>query len=182
MNSRTDKRGKRLVVLLFALGMTMLTATAPVAAKGKPVKPPEPAIESCASIPPIKVTKGGYTGIECEWTPAHDAVAPSGKVEVKTLLGEISWVVVVVRDSNPGDICVLESWDRPSGVVAALFPLVDGAESYWDSSTHWCSRFDGDDYIRDDPNGDPLNLVVNVQGKRGAVVEVTLTPGQVSSP
>lgn len=134
-----------------------------------------PVVPSCAEIPPIEVTKGGYFGIECEWTPAYDEAATWGSVTATVTKGSVSWLVMLVRDSNPGDICLLEEWDKPSAAeLEASFPLVLGSDTYWDVGEKWCSGVASG--FRDDLNGDPLNLVVNLRGKRGTVVEVSLTP------
>lgn len=190
-------KGKLLIVLAIAIGFTMLFAGGASGASSKDCDDPRwqdhpscqatsttstttttepPMIPSCDEIPPIVVTQGGYFGIECEWTPAFDGEAPAGTVTA-TATGSVSWLVMVVRDSNPGDICVLEEWDRPSAsVLEASFPLVSGNESYWESPVHWCSRFDGAAGTRDDLNGEPLNVVVNLRGKKGTIVEVSLDP------
>ncbi len=86
-----------------------------------------------------------------------------------------------VRGSDPGDICLLEQWDRPTGdVVEASFPLVgDNGETCWtQGGTHWRAQFDPIAGEREDENGNPLHVKVDVRGKKGTVVEVTLIPGQ----
>lgn len=138
--------------------------------------PEPPVVESCGAIPPIEVAKGGFVGIECDWIPTVQEAGTTGKVTVK-VDGEISWLVVVVRDSNPGDICVLREWDRPSAAeFEASFPLVANGETYWESPDNWCTWLVSG--FRDDLNGDALNVVVNLRGRKGTTAEVSLTPAQ----
>jgi hypothetical protein len=134
---------------------------------------------------------------ECDWAPVNDG-APQGIV---TISGEVSRVVVMVRDSSPGDLCEL-SWPgktsrgwkwydgRLTGDLDLTFPLTDTRGTYWDfdytdnngnpvtgsTGEHWC----GPDRW-DDLNGDPLHLFVLLDGnknknKENASVNVTLSP------
>jgi hypothetical protein len=146
---------------------------------------PIPVAHACPAAPKvgdpsiITIEGAGSETFECDWSPAYDASRQSGTVNVTVDAGEVSRLVVFVRDSNPGDICVLKEWDRPSSnSFEVSFPLVLGDETYWQHATNWCSRFDPVAGTRDDLNGDPLHLSVNVRGKKGTSVEVTLTPGQ----
>jgi hypothetical protein len=139
-----------------------------------------PTTQQCPTVVEIDAA-GGRVEFECDWTPAHDEAALSGHVGVRVLSGEMSRLVIFVRDSNPGDICALEQWDRPAAdEFEAAFPLIVGNETYWGAPTHWCSRFDPVSGTREDSNGDPLNLFIGLRGKKGTVIEVTLTPGQSS--
>lgn len=144
-----------------------------------------PGVESCP-IPespggPSVISIGGSGSLtfECDWAPGYDKSIQSATVNVTTVSGEVSRLVIYVRDSNPGDICVLEEWDRPSSDrFEASFPLVLGEETYWEYATNWCSRFDPVAGTRDDLNGEPLHLSVNLRGKKNTLVEISLTPGQ----
>lgn len=138
---------------------------------------------------------------ECDWAPVNDGASQG----IVTVSGEASRVVVMVRDSSPGDFCELSwpgktsrgwEWYEGSlaGVLELTFPLTDDTRGiYWafdyidnngdwvmgSSGEHWCGTYiDG---LRDDLNGDPLHLFVILDGnknknKENASVDVTLSP------
>lgn len=134
-----------------------------------------PSIGTCEAQ--LVLGSSGVTRFDCDWSPTFATAATSGVINVSTVSGELTHLVVFVRDSSPGDICVLEQRKRPiAPEFEASFPLRVGDESYWDTPTHWCSRFDPVDGTRADLNGDPLHLSVSIRAKRGTVVEVSLTP------
>jgi hypothetical protein len=143
----------------------------------------QPCDEAILGVPqPVR----GFVGFDCDWTPENDG-AETGVVNVATLKGEVTRLVIFVRDSSPGDICVLEQLDKPIGSpVVSSFPMVFDSdpsvagfeENYWDSKTNWCERFDPIAGQREDLNGEPLHLTVNVRGKPGTEVLISLSPGQ----
>ncbi len=139
----------------------------------------EPAVEQpCETITTLGGT--GQWSFGCDWTPANTE-ASIGTIQIRAINGDVSRVVVFVRDSDPGDICLLEQWDKPtSDLIEASFPLVyKNGETYWtQGGTHWCTPFDPAVGERTDLNGSLLHVDVSVRGKKGTVVEVTLTPGQ----
>jgi len=95
--------------------------------------------------------------------------------------GDVSSVAVFIRDSAPGDICAIERWDKAIGTeFIASFPLEYGGQTYWDGGTNWCEPFDPVLGQRSDLNGEPLHVLVNVRGKKGTVVTVSLSPGQAA--
>jgi hypothetical protein len=144
-----------------------------------------PIAQPCETVTSLTVTNGQH-GFECEWTPEFSS-NETGTVTVETVSGEITRLVIFVRDSSPGDICVLNQLDKPiASVVEATFPLVDDeGVSYWDSPTHWCERFDPVAGQRTDLNGDPLHLRINFRAKRGTdastEVLISLSPGQAGN-
>jgi hypothetical protein len=124
----------------------------------------------------IALSGTGQQGFECHWTPEVSS-DEMGTVTVETVSGEITRLVIFVRDSSPGDICVLEQ-DTLGPLVESSFPLIYEGENYWESPIHWCERFDPVAGQREDLNGEPLHLRVNFRGKRGTEVLISLSPGQ----
>jgi hypothetical protein len=142
-----------------------------------------PGIPPCATVTNLQ---GAGAGMTCLWTPDRGLgeIPSTGLVTVETTSGELSSLVIWVRDDEPGDICVLEQLRKPgTGTFVASFPLATGSESYWGEPTHWCSRFDPAPGIRDDLNGEPLHVEVSfdTRANRVASVVVTLEPGQDSA-
>ena len=188
---------KRAAIPLFAtlLLLAVLVSTAAAAPDCSPnspkcdTEPPvtttePPSIPSCATVTNLE---GAGAGMTCLWTPDRGSgeTPTSGRVTVETTSGELSRLVIWVRDSAPGDICVLEQLHKPgTGTFVASFRLVTGDPdelvSYWDEPVHWCSHFDPIFGERDDPNGEPLHLGVSfdTRANRVATVVVTLEPGQ----
>jgi hypothetical protein len=173
-----------------------------------PTIPEPPALQPCEDQ--FTVTGGREQVVfECDWIlpdEAPDAVV-DGVVTVHLDEGEVSGLVVMVRDSSPGDFCDLYWPEKPSrgsewydgpltGDLELTFPLNDDRGTYWDfdyldnsgvlqSSTgaHWCGPYDPIDGLRNDLNGDPLHLRVFFDGnknknKETAIVSVTLSPVQ----
>jgi len=140
----------------------------------------EPSVtQPCETITPLGDT--GTFSVNCDWTPENTGAA-EGTVTVTATSGEISRVVVWVRDSDPGDICVLEQWQKATGTVfEASFPLKDAPGTYWDNGTNWCEPFDPIVGQRDDLNGKPLHVRVYVRAKKGTEVKVSLSPVQADS-
>jgi hypothetical protein len=137
-----------------------------------------PITQPCPTVP-IALSTTGQQGFECDWTPEVSSDG-MGTVTVETVSGEVTRLVIMVRDSSPGDICVIEQLGKPiASVVEATFPMVYEAENYWDSPIHWCESFDPVAGQREDFNGEPLHLRVNFRGKRGTEVLISLSPGQV---
>ena len=140
------------------------------------------AVPLCDDIPLLGGP--GRTSFQCVWTPERPDVVPEvleGTVTVDVVGGEASQLVVFVRDSAPGDICVLmQEWpDQPGPVFTATFPLadVDRSSNYWDfGGTSWCEPYDPVAGQREDLNGKPLHVNVGFVGKKNTVVEVTLFP------
>ena len=190
---------KRIKLLLIAAALTLPALVATTATAGPDCDNPkftnnhplcsdspttttsttEPAVDqACETITTLPAA--GQSSFGCDWTPT-DTGTSTGTIEVRTISGEVSRVAVFVRDSDPGDICLLEQWEKPtSDVVEASFPLIyDNGETYWThGGTHWCAPFDDVIGERADLNGNPLHLEVSVRGKKNTIVEVTLTPGQ----
>lgn len=179
-------KNRTTIVIALALFALVMAAVPAGAAKPdcKPHQPncsttptttEPPLAQSCATLTTLSGT--GSLGFECDWTPKNDGPT-TGTVTVTVISGEVSRVVVFVRDSAPGDICVLEQWDKATGTVfEASFPLKDGRGTYWDQGgTNWCEPFDPVAGQRTDLNGDPLHLRVNVRAKKGTVIEVSLSP------
>ncbi len=194
---------KRTAIALFAvLLMSAALVSAAVAAPDSCRNPDHPNCTTTteATEPPVTTTDAPdiplcetvtylsgsrSAGMTCLWTPERGsgATPTAGRVTVETTSGELSDLVIWVRDAEPGDICVLEQLHRPgAGNFAASFPLTALFESYWDEPTHWCRRFDPAMGVRDDPNGAPLHLEVSFQTKRGAAVVVALDPQQDPAP
>jgi len=183
---------KRLATFLavFTTLLLMLTAIASAAPPNCDERPEhprcsttEPPITQPCPTDPIALTAGqGF--FECDWTPEVSSDG-MGTVTVETVSGEVTRLVIMVRDSSPGDICVIEQLGKPiASVVEATFKLVYEGENYWDSPIHWCERLDTVDGQREDFNGEPLHLRVNFRGKRDtdgkpARVLISLSPGQV---
>jgi len=142
---------------------------------------------------------------ECDWTPQDDG-SSTGTIAVTKVSGEVSGLVVMVRDSSPGDLCELSwpgmtsrDWEwyegRLTGAIELTFPLTDPRGDYWafeytnndlevveSSGEHWCGPYDPIVGLRTDHNGDPLHLSVLLDGnknknKENASVNVTLSTG-----
>ncbi len=144
---------------------------------------------------------------ECDWILPDEApeAVVDGVVTVRLDEGEVSGLVVMVRDSSPGDLCEL-SWPGKTsrgwewyqgpltGALDLTFPLTDNRGTYWafdyldnsgdlqpSTGEHWCGPYDPIDGLRDDLNGEPLHLRVILDGnknknKETAIVSVTLSP------
>ena len=137
--------------------------------------PDPPDLQPCPESFPL--SGSGWSDFECDWTPANTGTMGIITVNV---VGEVSLLNVVVRDSKPGDYCEL-SWEgktdgdsewysgSPTGDLELTFPLVAGDDSYWDSGTNWCGP-------RTDLNGEPLHLWVGFRGKKTVSVTVTMDP------
>jgi hypothetical protein len=161
---------------------------------------PPPSGEACAPDEGVitLVPGPGFTSFECLWTPENDG-STTGTVTVEATAGSISGPVVFVRDASPGDICLLQQeWDGPP--FSASFDLAYGDlpdddlwdpddlypdfapyenQTYWTfGGTHWCYPQDAPLGMRDDPNGEPLHMLVNFRAKKNTTVEITLTPTQ----
>jgi hypothetical protein len=153
----TNKKLRPLLIaaLVFVL-MATVASTALAKKPDNPGKPTtttttEPAVaQPCKTI--TTLSGSSQLQVQCDWTPERTA-ATTGIVQVTEISGEVSHVVMFVRDSDPGDICVLEQMNRPTGTVFIA----------------------GDRY---DSNGEPLLVLVSVRVKKGTVVEVSLVPGQ----
>ena len=196
MNKRTRYAARSLALvsaLTMCLAAAAMATAAPKDCKDLPPNHPNycdteppvtttepPSIPSCATVTNLT---GAGAGMTCLWTPDRGSgeTPSTGLVTVETTSGELSGLVIWVRDSAPGDICVLEQLHKPgTGTFVASFPLATGSESYWDEPVHWCSRFDPIFGERDDLNGEPLHLGVSfdTRANRVADVVVTLEPGQ----
>lgn len=175
---------KRMFTLCLALATAVALAVPASAAKGGKPGPPDesPTIQPCPTVNTLPAS--GQVGFECEWTPVNDG-STRGTVTVATTNadegGEMTRLVIFVRDSSPGDICVLEQLDKPIPLeVVASFDLTRNGDTYWDRPTDWCEGLEGVP-DRDDLNGEPLHLRVNVRGKRGTTVQISLSPGQADT-
>ncbi len=173
-----------IVVVTLTLGIAVTATAGPDCDNpkfaGNPLCPLPPPVagQPCETITP----RGGTNELlefRCDWTPENTG-ALSGTVQVEKIKGEVSNVVMFVRDSDPGHVCVLEQLHRPTGTVfEASFPLVHEGQNYWEhGGTHWCAQFAGVVGERYDSNGDPLHVWVNVRVKKDTVVKVSLFPGQ----
>jgi hypothetical protein len=189
---------KKIRSLLIAAALTLPLLVTTTATAGPDCANPKFADHwSCSTTPPDTTTTtvpdavqpcdtvttlsgSGHLGLECDWTLAQ-SIATTGTVTVTVIEGEIFRVVAWVRDSSPGDICVLEQWDREAGTVfTASFPLIYGdGTTFWEhGGTHWCEPFDPVAGQRTDLNGEPLHVSVGFRASRDTVVEVSLSPGQ----
>jgi len=187
------KRYLKMLMTLVALAALLVMTAAPTVAKkpdnpGKPdtttttttTTTTEPVVaQPCKTVTTLRGT--GDLWFDCKWTPKNTGDA-EGTVTVTVANGEVSRVVVFVLDSAPGDICILEQWQRGATgtVFEASFPLEDGRGTYWDGGTNWCEPFDPVAGQRTDLNGEPLHVRVGVRAKKGTVVEVSLYPGQTT--
>lgn len=135
-----------------------------------------PAITPCPSGP-ISIGGSARTLFECDWEPTQAGSGSDGTIRIQEN-GQVSLLVVAVRDSSPGDFCSLspssDAWySGPiDGSLTLTFDLIGSSGSYWEQKQNWC----GD---RADLNGDPLHLMVNLRAKKGGSVTVTLEPQQV---
>lgn len=141
---------------------------------------PEPPLQSCEVLPSL--SGPGYSEFECAWTPEDDE-SLQGEVTLTVTGGQAAYLAVFVRDSSPGNICALETWDKPTGTeFTATFPLVDERGTYWSTGgTDWCAPYD-EFGPKEDLNGEPLNLRVILRGKKTTTVEVALKPVQAATP
>jgi len=186
------KRYLKMLMTLVALAALLVMTAAPTVAKkpdnpGKPdtttttTTTTEPVVaQPCKTVTTLRGT--GDLWLDCEWTP-QDNGAMTGTVTVTVANGEVSRVVVFVLDSAPGDICILEQWQRGAtgNVFIAEFPLIyEDETTYWDNGTNWCEPFDPILGQRSDLNGEPLHVRVGVRAKKGTVVEVSLYPEQTN--
>jgi len=171
----------------------------------KPDKPEEPTTEPPTLSPCLDSETFSGSGVhrfECDWTPSDPGTDnPEGVIRVeKQGSGEVSHLVVMVRDSSPGDICELD-WEGKTiedsewyvGPLTSdldlTFPLSDDDRgTYWEfeffdnfdikkesNGEHWCGPYDPIDGLRDDLNGDPLHLAVNMRAKKDTTVTITLS-------
>ncbi len=177
--NRNLTRSLLILLTVAALVVIALPGSAkPPEGKGKPPAEP-PTTATCGTITLIGAS--GSSTFECDWTPENTSTP--GLVTVETISGDVTRLLVLVRDSSPGDICVFEQWDRPVATeFEATVPLSTDTESYWESPEHWCSRFDGVPGVREDLNGKPLHLRIDLRAKKGTEVRVTLSPGQQAQP
>lgn len=172
---------KRISMVVLVVGLTLALAVPALAKRpGKPEPPDDPPDVAPCEAATLVAGSGGLE-FECDWSPDATAGLAEGTISVEVVKGEISHLVLVVRDSSPGDICLLEGeWSElplvAGDAVAASFPLVYEGEGYWDHPVHWCAQFDPVDGTREDLNGEPLHLLVSMRVKRDTRVEVTLTP------
>lgn len=145
-----------------------------------PPPTPEPPLQSCEVLPSL--SGPGYSEFECAWTPKDDG-SSQGVVTLTVTGGQAAYLAVFVRDSSPGNICALETWDKPTGTeFTATFPLVDERGTYWSTGgTDWCAPYD-EFGPKEDLNGEPLNLRVILRGKKTTTVEVALKPVQAATP
>jgi len=158
---------KRTAFLTFLAGTLIAASVAPAAAK-KPSPPaPEP-VPACETATTLSGTGG--LNLECAWTPDNSGVS-TGTVSVDVKEGEVSYLVIAVRDSSPGDYCTGPTiWNtKPLG---SEFSVTFDLDGYWYSPTDWC----GTD--RTDTNGEPLFVSVYARVKKGTALEVTLDPPQ----
>jgi hypothetical protein len=164
---------------------------------------PPPTLEACPTETfPIPIPKTGRVSYECLWTPEDPGFLPVvGKVTVTPGDG-ISKLGVWVRDSAPGDICLLvqgaENQTGDDGSFVGSFDLSYGDlpddevwdpedlypdyanyenKTYWSlDGPHWCYPQDPSVGMREDPNGRPLHLSVGFSAKKNAdPVKVTLS-------
>ena len=165
----TMTKPKRAAFLTFLAGTLIAAGVAPAAAK-KPSPPaPEP-VPTPACESPTTLSGTGGLNLECAWAPTDEGVS-TGTVAIDVIAGEVSYLVIAVRDSSPGDYCTGPTiWNtKPLG---SEFSVTFDLDGYWDSPTDWC----GTD--RTDTNGDPLFVSVYARVKRGTVLEVTIDPPQ----
>jgi hypothetical protein len=144
----------------------------------------------------ITITANGYVEYECDWTPIYpgESAPYEGTVRL-TSDRPVSKVVIAVLDSVPGDICTLvQGWEEKTGqVFQASFALSYSAlpdgfdpdyaawenQTYWGwNDAHWCYPQDLMPGMRDDLNGEPLDLHVGFVAKKGTTATITLTPEQ----
>lgn len=163
-------------LLAAATVMLLLLVLVASSAEAKPPTTTEPTvIPWCDSV--MTDTYRGQTTIECLWIPTGSTVAT---VEVTTST-PISSLTIFVRDSSPGDICVLDEWGKSGDTTfVSSFPLAwynpdtGLTEHYVDYSEHWCGRFDPIAGQRADLNGDALHVQVSFAAKRGTTVSLEL--------
>jgi hypothetical protein len=170
-----------------------------------PTIPEPPTLQPCENQFTVTGGREQVTS-ECEWTPQGSGPS-TGTIAVTKMSGEVSRLIVMVRDSSPGDFCDLYWPEKPSrgsewydgpltGDLELTFPLNDDRGTYWDfdyldndgqlvkgsHGKHWCGPYDPIAGLRDD-YGDPLNLRVILKGnknknKENAIVSVTLSSVQ----
>lgn len=193
---------RRMLFVLLALSMVMLLAVPSGAAKPQcnpdlpGYTPGHPACQDSDDPDPLQPCPAEFTlsgtggiGLECDWEPEFVDGDVDGVVTVTdTGTGEVSRLVVAVRDSSPGDYCPLTA-DPDPGVndypwyeapfdtnpLTLTFDLTSAEDSYWEGKTNWCGN-------RYDSNGDPLHLLVTARTKKGGSITVTLYPAPVEPP
>ena len=166
---------------------------------------PEPStLESCPTDTfTIEVPGPGRVTFECLWTPEGPVAAPVEGTATISPSGRVSQLTVMVLDSYPGDICVVEQeWDGQDGpdfVASFLLSYADldddlypdsapyEDKTYWSfGGTNWCYPQDpvpgAPPEVREDLNGKPLHLYVDFVAKKNATVNVALYPEQVEAP
>ena len=166
---------------------------------------PEPsALPACPNGPlDIPIPGPGRVTFECLWTPEEPVAAPVEGTATISPSGRVSQLTVMVLDSYPGDICVIEQeWDGQDGpdfVASFLLSYADldddlypdsapyEDKTYWSfGGTNWCYPQDpvpgAPPEVREDLNGKPLHLYVDFVAKKNATVNVALYPEQVEAP
>lgn len=173
----------RLIVLVTTFFL-VIASVSPAAAKKdhNPGEGPPPNVP-VACDQAITLAGGGTVEFECLWSPADPGsdgnwagrVGITARDQLGSLV-ELGSLVVFVRDSSPGDVCLLEQLSQPAGSLFEFdVPLVYGTDEYWAGNQEsWCGRFD-DGGGRDDLNGEPLHLSVNFRSKRNTSVDISLT-------
>ncbi len=202
---------RRFWIMLLAVAVALVIALPAGAGKpdcstypdGHPLAcdddPPEPpAANPCPD--PIELS-GSRVLFECDWAPTNDGATDGIVTVTMNPGGEVSHLVVMVRDSSPGDLCEL-SWEGKTtdeqwfvgpldvSPLVLTFALDDERDdSYWfydwnaddgveTHGEHWCEPYDPVVGQRTDLNGDPLHLAVSMRAKKGTVVEIALVPSQ----
>jgi hypothetical protein len=136
-----------------------------------------PAVQPCKSGP-LPVGIGNY--LQCEWTP-QEGSSTVGTVTVEVVSGQIGGLAIFVLDSLPGNICVLEQINKPTGHESASFPLVaEDEKTYWSTGgIEWCAQYD--EYgTKEDRNGEPLLVRVKYRAKKGTVVNISFSPVDIA--
>jgi hypothetical protein len=204
-----EKLMRRLVITLAALVAVLMVSAAVATAAApsddfcatRPDHPRCPDSPPTTTQPPTTATCSdemilsgtGGVGVECLWTPTNNG-SPVGTVTVTEVSGSVSSLVVIVRDAAPGDICVLEQdlADQSGPSYETTFDLAYedvpagyeewAGQTYWTfGGTHWCAPQDPVlDSTREDPNGEPLHLMVNLRAKKNTRISVSLFPGQAT--
>ena len=180
---------RRFWMALLIAGLALAMAAPALAAKpdngpGKPGGPDDPAVHlPCDAVTTLTVK--GRTEFHCEWSPSGSDPRPEfGTVTIRATEGGVSEPGVFVTDSYPGDICLRGALWVDDGWVGTV-PLVHEGVSYWDAPTNWCSRFDPvveEIGQKEDLNGDPLHLRVQLRARTLSTVTITLSPDPVVQP
>jgi hypothetical protein len=171
---------------LLIAGLALAMAAPALAAKpdngpGKPGGPDDPAVHlPCDAV--TTLTFKGRIEFHCEWSPSEPSPRPTfGTV---TIEGATSEPGLFVTDSYPGDIC-LRGALRVGDAWVGEVPLFHEGVGYWDAPTNWCSRFDPvveEIGPKEDLNGDPLHLRVQLRARTLSTVTITLSPDPVVQP